>query len=88
MADKYTSKPQPTLKGFLAWAFDQYVSADDQEPGPVAAQMLESWLRLNRKMLAEEYGVTRERYRRETGGNVAEFPRKTAGGSQRDGKPS
>ena len=72
----YTTKPQPTLKGFFAWSFDQYVNADDKEAGPVAAGMIEEWLRRNAKHLAEEYGITRDRYKRETGQNVAEFPSK------------
>jgi len=76
MGSPHTSKPQPTLKGFFAWAFDQYVAADDQDAGPVAAQMIEYWLKNNAKMLAEEYGITREHYKQETGGNVTEFPKR------------
>jgi len=72
----YTSKPQPTLRGFLAWAFDQYVTADDQEAGPMAAQMIDHWIRQNAKYLEEEYGITRERYRQETGENVSQFSSK------------
>jgi hypothetical protein len=71
----YASKPQPTLKGFFAWAFDQYVEADDREAGPAAAAMIEDWLRRNSKLLESEYGITRDRYRRDTGRNIAEFPK-------------
>jgi len=74
----YTSKPQPTLKGYFAWAFDQYVNADDQEAGPVAARMIDDWLRQNTKLLEEEYGITRESYRRATGQNVSEFSKREA----------
>ena len=76
MGSPYSSKPQPTLKGFFAWAFDQYIAADDQDAGPVAAQMIEHWLKQNTKLLAEEYNITRSRYGRETGRNVAEFPKR------------
>lgn len=70
------SKPQPTLKGYFAWAFDQYVGADDKEPGPAAEEMIEDWLKRNSKLLADEYNITRDRYKRETGQNVSEFPKK------------
>lgn len=73
MSEKgYTSKPQPTLRGYLAWAFDEYVRADDQEPGPVASSMIGDWIRQNWKILEDQYGITRERYQRETGRNVTE----------------
>lgn len=60
-------KPQPTLEGFFGWAFNEYVGADGKKPGPVAAQMIEDWLRRNAKMLADDYKITRDRYKLETG---------------------
>jgi hypothetical protein len=84
---EYVSKPQPTLKGFFAWAFDEYVRADDQDAGPVAAQIIEAWVRQSSKMLAEDYNISRERYRQEAGRNVSEFPRTQRRRSRTDGEP-
>jgi hypothetical protein len=88
-------KPQPTLEGFFGWAFNEYVSADGKKPGPVAAQMIEDWLRRNAKMLADDYEITRDRYRRETGQGapVAHLEahrvatRREPGGRAREGEP-
>jgi len=80
-------KPQPTLEGFFGWAFNEYVSADGKKPGPVAAQMIEDWLRRNAKMLADEYAITRDRYRRETG-QGAPVARLEAHRRRRDEKPA
>lgn len=67
------AKPQPTLRGYWAWAFAQFVAADDKEAGPVAAQLIEDALRARQEELAKDYGITRERYRMATGQNVVEM---------------
>lgn len=74
----YSSKPQPTLKGFFAWAFDELVRQDGKKPGPVAAAMIEAHLRGRLAELAEEYKITRERFEQETGQNVVRLPREGA----------
>jgi hypothetical protein len=65
-------KPQPTLKGYWAWVFAQYVEADAKEAGPVAAQLIEEALRAKQEVLLRDYGITREGFRAATGENVIE----------------
>jgi len=68
----HTSKPQPTLRGYWAWAFDEFVKGDAKEASPVAAQLIEDALRARQEELARDYGITRERFRAATGQNVVE----------------
>ncbi len=80
------AKPQPTLKGYIGWAFTEYVRADDQEPGPTAEAMIADWIRSHAEMLEEQYDITRERYRHETGLNVAGAEKRFGQGKE-GGKP-
>jgi hypothetical protein len=73
VSKEHTTKPQPTLKGYWAWVFDEFVQADDKEASPVAAQLIEDALRARQEELAKDYGITRERYKTATGQNVVEL---------------
>jgi hypothetical protein len=67
MSEHPPCKPQPTLIGFYAWAFEEFLKAEDKRAGTLATQIMEEWFRQNGKMLRESYDITRERYQSETG---------------------
>lgn len=58
----FTLKPQPTLRGYVAWAFQQVVESRGVTLAEGAAWTVEQWVAQNEDLLKTEYGVTLERF--------------------------
>ena len=65
MPGKHFAKPQPTLTGFTAWAFNRLVDAKGEGDGPVAKWIIDRWIEDNLPLLAEKYGIKREQFQPE-----------------------
>ena len=70
------AKPQPTLKGYAAWAFKRLVEAKGTGPAQVSGWIMERWIDENGKLLREEFGISREQFRRQ--GKVVQHPHSRA----------
>jgi hypothetical protein len=55
-------KPQPTLKGYNAFVINNLVELKGHTAAEVVAWMVERWIDSNGEFLAEEFGITRDRY--------------------------
>lgn len=67
--EDYSTKPQPTIEGFLGWAFDEYRKLDSKKPGRLATEMIEDWLKRNDDLLVK-HNITRARFKQEVGGGA------------------
>ena len=57
MPIQHISKPQPTLMGFSAWAFERLVRVKRQSAATVAAQIIEQWLDASREELSSKWNI-------------------------------
>ena len=65
MADLKITKPQPTLKGYQAWAFEEFIAIHGMSPAEGAAYLIGQWFQDNRDRLAQDYEISISRYREE-----------------------
>ncbi len=65
-------KPQPTLKGYNAWVVARLVEAKGITQAEVAAWIIDRWVDGNGRLLADEYGISREHFRRH--GKIVQHP--------------
>lgn len=61
MADERET-PQPTLKGYNAWAFRRLKGARGTGPGPTAEWIIDRWISENGEFLEREFGIRRSDY--------------------------
>ena len=50
-------KPQPTLKGYVAWAFLEFIAARGVTQAEGAAWIVDQWIQENQETLLKEYGI-------------------------------
>ncbi len=60
-------KPQPTLKGYNAWAFTRLITILGISQAEGASWIIERWLWGMREYLDQEYGISPKKYRAERG---------------------
>lgn len=59
-------KPQPTLKGYSAWAFNRLIFIEGWSLAEGAAWIITNWLKENKELLDEEYEISVKRFLTET----------------------
>lgn len=57
MSAQPVSKPQPTLTGFTAWAFDRLVEIKGQSAATVAAQIIDDWFEYSREKIEKRWEI-------------------------------
>lgn len=57
-----TAKPQPSLRGFVAWAFLKYVEKRGVSQAEGAAKIIEAWFDDHYAELAERYDISQALY--------------------------
>lgn len=55
-------KPQPTLSGYNAWAFQRLMVAKGMKPGPLGAWIIDRWIEANAALLEQSYQIHRSEY--------------------------
>ncbi len=63
-------KPQPTLKGYTAWAFDRLIKVQGISQAEGASWVVERWLQAERQYLAEQYQISPEKFLEEVGAGI------------------
>jgi hypothetical protein len=63
-------KLQTTIDGYEAWAFSRMMERTGWKHHDLCRSIVREWLHLKRDELCDEYGVSREEWEREKGGNV------------------
>ena len=65
-------KPQPTLKGYTAWAFTRLIAIQGVSQAEGISWIVDRWLQIERDHLELQYGISPQKYRDElalTGGD-------------------
>lgn len=57
-----TLKPQPSLRGFVAYALRELVKQRGMSQAEGAAWIIDRWIEEHYEMLATRYGITLEKY--------------------------
>lgn len=63
-------KLQAKLDGYEAWAFSRLMERMGRKNHDVCRTLVREWFQLKRDELREQYGISREEWERERGGNV------------------
>jgi len=64
MPTLHTTKPQPTLTGYSAWAFERLVEQKGQSAATVAAQIIDEWFDSSREQLEDLWNIRFEDWER------------------------
>jgi hypothetical protein len=63
-------KLQAKLDGYEAWAFSRLMEKEGRKNHDLCRHIVREWFKLMRDELRHEYGVSREEWERQKGGNV------------------
>ena len=74
-------KLQAKIDGYEAWAFLRYMEHAGRKNHDACRTIIREWFHLKRDELQDEYGISREEWEREKGGNVLPMA-----GSQKAGR--
>jgi hypothetical protein len=72
-------KLQANLDGYEAWAFAQLMEKEGRKNHDLCRSIVREWFRLKGDELRKEYGVSREEWERQKGGNVSPITRQSKG---------
>lgn len=70
-----TVKLQANLDGYEAWAFTQLMDRDGRKNHDLCRSIVREWFRFKGEELRKEYGLSREEWERQKGGNVRPIAR-------------
>jgi hypothetical protein len=73
--DTGTVKLQANLDGYEAWAFSRLMQRSGRKNHDQCRTIVREWFQLRRQELRDEYGISREDWERERGGNVRPMTR-------------
>lgn len=71
--DSSTIKLQAQIDGFEGWALLRIMERTGWRNHDLCRSIVREWLALKREQLREDYGVSREKWEREKGGNVRQI---------------